>query len=628
MDDNIDRAAKGGGKSTDISQQQLIAAPSQTQPQGPSAGIQRGTPADWFGPLDPLNPIAPPEVAGRQFDFPSGFNLATTPRAWSSIGFPTLRGLADGYDILRIIIEARKDEMERMKWTIKPRDPAAKLQGELKARTQALEKFFMRPDRVHFWGQWLRMLLEDLFVIDAPTIFKRRTKGGDIYALEVIDGATIKRVIDDYGRTPEYPVVAYQQNLKGFPAINYTTKDLLYRPRNMRAHAVYGYSPVEQILMTISIGIRREVFQLNYFTEGNMPEALVGVPDTWTPDQVRQMQTWWDSMMEGNLAQRRKMKFVPAGVGSKVSQLKDTPLFGEAEEWLARVCCFAFSISAQAFSKMMNRATAESAQEAAVTNGLYPVMNWVKDTINTILMDEFNETDLEFDWVEEDETDPVDQETILTGYMSKGVMTPNEVREKLGLDPDPNPNSNRQLVLIATGYIPVVKTPEEEQADAAKQQAIAGGAVDAKGKDVPPGHPSAVAAKPPTPPPGEGGTEGDKPGDAKKPATGAVPAKGDVVQKGIIRKVGGKWKLYAETGKVLGEFETRAEAEKAESEEISKARPHTHRHGHDISVNAVERVPQRDPSQNDTSVTFGKPASADVTETVLNAAAKQEPDWR
>lgn len=37
--------------------------------------IVTGRPQDWFGPLDPTPPQAPPEVAGRQFDYPSGFNL-------------------------------------------------------------------------------------------------------------------------------------------------------------------------------------------------------------------------------------------------------------------------------------------------------------------------------------------------------------------------------------------------------------------------------------------------------------------------------------------------------------------------------------------------------------------------
>ena len=78
--------------------------------------------AQWFGPLEPMAPIAPPEVAGRQFDFPPGFNLQTRPRAYEPIGFMELRALADAYDLLRRVIETRKDQIARHEWNIKPRE--------------------------------------------------------------------------------------------------------------------------------------------------------------------------------------------------------------------------------------------------------------------------------------------------------------------------------------------------------------------------------------------------------------------------------------------------------------------------------------------------------------------------
>ena len=76
-----------------------------------SSGIARGSGADWFGPLDPLKPIAPPDVAGRRFDFPPGYNLSLRPRGYEPIGFAELRGFADAYDLLRLVIETRKDQM-------------------------------------------------------------------------------------------------------------------------------------------------------------------------------------------------------------------------------------------------------------------------------------------------------------------------------------------------------------------------------------------------------------------------------------------------------------------------------------------------------------------------------------
>lgn len=269
--------------------------------------------ASWFGPQSPLPPTAPHDVAGRQFDYPFGFNLAITPRNYEPTGFSELRGLADRYDLLRRVIETRKDQIERLTWHIRKRAGAAK-EGSDAARISALAAFFARPDRLHSWTQWLRMLLEDLLVIDAPTLYLRRTRGGALWALDVLDGATIKRLIDAWGRTPAPPAPAYQQILKGMPAVDYAADELIYAPRNARAHKAYGFSPVEQVQMSVNIALRRQIYQLQYYTEGNIPEALIGVPDSWNPDQIRQFQAYWDTLNAGDTAERRHAKFVPGGV--------------------------------------------------------------------------------------------------------------------------------------------------------------------------------------------------------------------------------------------------------------------------------------------------------------------------
>jgi hypothetical protein len=47
--------------------------------------------------------------------------------------------------------------------------------------------------------------------------------------------------------------------LKGLPAVDYAVRDIVYRPRNVRAHRVYGYSPVQQVLMTVNIARVRRI---------------------------------------------------------------------------------------------------------------------------------------------------------------------------------------------------------------------------------------------------------------------------------------------------------------------------------------------------------------------------------
>ena len=255
---------------------------------------------DWFGPRDPMPPVAPADVAGRALDYQTGYNQNLAPRALEPVSFSQLRTLADAYGLLRLIIETRKDQVSRMKWNVKYRDPRKEADG----RTDKINAFLRTPDREHDWDTWIRALVEDMLVIDAATIYPRKTRGGEVYSLDLIDGATIKRVIAEDGRTPlEGP--AYQQVLKGVVAGNFMPGELMYRVRNWRVHRIYGYSPVEQVITTINIALRRQMHQLQYYTEGNVPEALIGVPETWTTEQIRQFQEYWDALAAWNTSRPR-----------------------------------------------------------------------------------------------------------------------------------------------------------------------------------------------------------------------------------------------------------------------------------------------------------------------------------
>jgi len=224
-----------------------------------------GSGADWFGPQQPMKPIAPPEVAGRALDYVPGYNLTTQPRHQEPVDFQSLRSFAESYDPLRLVIERRKDQMSRLPWVIRvkhehgrrPKNVA--LPAAVRERIKDIESFFKKPDYEMSFRSWLRALLEDLFVLDAPSIYCDRDAFGSLIGLRVIDGSTVKRIIDGGGRTPRpvrwtgqpfmwngatitaenYAALgfkiegglifppAYQQILHGMPAVSLTTRDML-----------------------------------------------------------------------------------------------------------------------------------------------------------------------------------------------------------------------------------------------------------------------------------------------------------------------------------------------------------------------------------------------------------------
>ena len=390
---------------------------------------------DWFGPGQPMAPAAPPEVAGRRFDYPVSANITYTPKAENNnlgVSFDQLRNLADSLDILRLVIETRKDQVAKMAWTIKAKDGKTVSDSKI----QELNDLFAFPDGHNDFHAWIRRILEDLFVLDAPAIYVQRTKGDKVLAFEPIDGATIKRLLDEGGRTPQ-DGPAYQQILKGLPAADLTVNDLVYQPRNMRNHMIYGYGPVEQIVVTVNIGIRRMLGQLAYFTDGSVPDAIAETPANWTAEQVEQFQDYWDSILSGNDQQRRHLRFVPAG--AKFQQLKPELLQDKFDEWLARIICYCFSVSHQPFASQVNRATAATAQDAALQEGLAPILLWIKALIDRLLRQYLKAQDVEFSWKEDEAQDPLVEAQIDQILVSTGILTVDECRDKRGYKPLPEP---------------------------------------------------------------------------------------------------------------------------------------------------------------------------------------------
>jgi len=327
------------------------------------------------------------------------------------------------------VIETRKDQIAGQSYAVRPRSHAET--PDASNSIEAVSRFLACPDRRHSFADWLRMLIEEMLVIDAATIYPRYTKGGALYSLDIIDGATIKPLIGEDGRAPEPPDPAYQQILKGVPAADFSADELIYLPRNLRAHRLYGMSPVEQIALTVNIALRRDAATLDYYLAGSTPDAFATLPKEWTADQIRAFQDYFDALMRGNLARRRMTKFMPADF--KLIEARQPPLKDMYDEWLARIICYAFSVPASAFVAQVNRATSETLRMQATQEGLVPLKNWIKSALDRVIQECMDEPGLEFVWVGDDAIDPLQQAQTLQILVGAGIKTREEARAELGL---------------------------------------------------------------------------------------------------------------------------------------------------------------------------------------------------
>src|ERR1035438_5699454 len=126
-------------------------------------------------------------------------------------------------------------------------------------------------------------------------------------------GKMFTRYIDENGYTPQPPSPAYVQNWHSMPYVQLTTKQLLYRPRNIvtmgesAASCIYGNSPVQQSAPWIEVGMARLAWQMMFYAKGSVPDAMMVVPPGVTADKIEEASMVLNSQLSGNLAKRRQI---------------------------------------------------------------------------------------------------------------------------------------------------------------------------------------------------------------------------------------------------------------------------------------------------------------------------------
>jgi hypothetical protein len=304
-----------------------------------------------FGPGMPITPgaINPVREDGRpdprRYEYQVAQNINVTETRF--IPFKTLRASADQIDILRRCIEVIKSKVISLEFDIVlGQDASEKIiadsgKDHIRAMAEARKKFTEDIDRVRsFWenpdrsngltfADWINIALEEILVIDAWAVWPQRTVGGELYGLQILDGGTIKPLLDDRGMRPMPPNVAYQQILYGFPRSEFTANDddpnadgeftsddLQYMVRNRRTISVYGFSPVERALPLADIYLRRQQWIRAEYTDGVVPELFFESDINFGSNAqlIRDYENILNDDLAGQTNQRMRARILPAGL--------------------------------------------------------------------------------------------------------------------------------------------------------------------------------------------------------------------------------------------------------------------------------------------------------------------------
>ena len=380
-----------------------------------------------FGPGNPIipgaiNPINPatgrPEPRRYEYQVAQNINIVPT----RLVPFQTLRDAGDSIDILRRCIEVIKSKINGLDFDIVlGNDASEKIAAEsggdhVRAMAKAREKytdeinrmreFWENPDKAngYTWQDWINIAVEDILVIDAWAIYPQPTVGGDLYGFQILDGSTIKPLIDDRGMRPLPPNAAFQQILYGFPRSEFsateedpkadgefTSDQLAYMVKNRRSTTVYGFSPVERALPLADIYLRRQQWIRAEYTDGVLPELMFTTDEDWgtNPDLLLAYERILNDDLAGQTQQRKRARLLPKGLAPIVNDGYGEKFKDTLDDYLITSICGHFGVqpSEIGFSPkggLGGAGFSEGQAENAEAIGIGPLANWIAKQITNL----------------------------------------------------------------------------------------------------------------------------------------------------------------------------------------------------------------------------------------------------
>jgi 8-oxo-dGTP pyrophosphatase MutT (NUDIX family) len=395
---------------------------------------QMMTPSSPFSPGEPISPYDGYSRQPRTREYTPGYNIATRPRLHERTSFDILTGLIDAYDVAQIAIWHRINALRAVKYRLVPADGySGDVTGAITLGRQALRK----PDRRHYFKNWLAKWLYDVLAYDAGTLYRLRNRGGRCIGLAPVDGTTIAPLLDYWGNEPEGDAPAYVQFVNGLVWDWLTRADLVYESMRPVNKSIYGKAPIETIILNANTDIRFQLHFLQRFTDGNIPAAFASAPESWGPEQIENWQNLWDSFMYGDQERKSQIRWMPGGSSIMWSNEKD---FTDAFSlFLMRKTCASFDVvpTDLGFTESSNYSTGESQADVAHKGGDLPLMEYVEEILSQFLYDDLL-LPLKFEWDRgEDQDDRLVQAQADQVYIQSAVVGVDEIREmRFGLPVD------------------------------------------------------------------------------------------------------------------------------------------------------------------------------------------------
>ncbi len=444
-----------------------------------------------------------------------------------SLSYDVLRRIARQLTVVAAILTRRISQVSAFSspyrltrslgFEIKHKDPEHQTTRSEKLFIKELERFIAtcgKPDAIReiTRGPWddfdafLRKFVRDSLTFDQAAIELVPDRAGRPCAFMAIDASTIRIAVTDedlegsgfgagagsiesaqramenqapgpFGRARTLPAPSHVDYIQLFQGqiVNYYSRDeLAFCVRNPRTdlHANgYGFSELEQLVLTVTSLLWAEEYNRNFFRNGSIPKGILNFKiDTPDPESLEAFKTYWTAQMTGVQNAWRLPMFQSEGLEYINLQLNNRDMeFNQWVEYLLKLSTalygmdpaeINFDIARGGTSQSLFESPSEGRLNDSKENGLRPLLRFIARAINHYVLSPIDDH-FYFDFVGLDELSEPDKMQLRTQEITT-YKTLDEVRAEADLPP--LPDGSGQVVLN-----PVWAQLRQQQMQAAQQ---------------------------------------------------------------------------------------------------------------------------------------------------------------
>lgn len=402
------------------------------------------------------------------------------------LDFPQLRRIVQEDPVLKAIIWTRIHQVQRFlrpsaqEWKpgfrVRFRDRRRPVRPEDEARFAWLENYLLscgaefdprrrRALRRDSLWDWVAKHLQDSLSLDAapveliPTPSGRthgwvHVDGGSVYlvdplATEALEGE-VPEVYRRYGLDrPDPDQVVAVLAREGQVIAYYTHEDLLYRVRRPRTEPWalgYGQPEPEDLLKIVTGFLNALTLNLRGFSHNSVPKGILTLYGDFTPEDIEQFKAEWDAYVSG-VHNRWRVPVLFAQGGESQAGASFVPIGNEFNEmYFSKWMTFLVAIKAalygmdpeeinfESFSARPSTLSGSDTEERLASSkdkGLWPLLQFLRFTLNEILYTVDPEVELEWTGLEMDQQASKQDE--------EKMLTLGEYRQRRGEAPPENP---------------------------------------------------------------------------------------------------------------------------------------------------------------------------------------------